>query len=332
MTSFSLEGTFGVVLIGVLTSSILYGFTTFQSLAYFRNAHQEPWHIKVLVFLVWTLDTVHVAISGQFIYSYLISHHANFLSLLVVEWSVNVAVGLTVIIKLLVGLFFINRIRFLGNNNYVFCLALLVCELSHFSVGMAVSITSFRYEFFTTLQEKAKGLIMAGLILGAVTDSIITFTLCNYSRRSAIMDKWNDSWPAVVSVFIVHNGAITGMTDIICLILFLVFPNSFAYVALYQLLSKFYANSLLATLNSKADIVASESSWDASHGGNSIFRRIPRIGGKSIRVERHDMKGQTMRSVLGKLPATVDVSLAERITGRWETVVKKEQLREISYA
>lgn len=76
-----------------------------ETAALYESFHTD-YIVLIQVFLVWyvgpsehshviltenairTLDTVHVAISGQFIYSYLISHHANFLSLLVVEWCV----------------------------------------------------------------------------------------------------------------------------------------------------------------------------------------------------------------------------------------------------
>ncbi|KZT39538.1 hypothetical protein SISSUDRAFT_627699 [Sistotremastrum suecicum HHB10207 ss-3] len=45
----ALSSSFGIVLLGVLTSSLLHGFTSFQAILYFRTSSDDSWILKWMV-------------------------------------------------------------------------------------------------------------------------------------------------------------------------------------------------------------------------------------------------------------------------------------------
>jgi len=96
-----------------------------------------------------------------------------------------------------------------------------------------------------------KPVFTLGLAFSSVADVIITFGMCFYLHESrhglGTMDKVVGS----IIVYTINNGAITCVSTIVAMICFLTMPQNLIFMALHFAISKMYANSLLATLNTR---------------------------------------------------------------------------------
>ncbi|KAI0253192.1 hypothetical protein BJV78DRAFT_219366 [Lactifluus subvellereus] len=64
--------TLGAVLGGALLSTTLSGFLCLQTFLYVQHCQDDSKHLKALVALVWTLDTIHTSCIATVCYQYLI--------------------------------------------------------------------------------------------------------------------------------------------------------------------------------------------------------------------------------------------------------------------
>ncbi|KZT39536.1 hypothetical protein SISSUDRAFT_1118870 [Sistotremastrum suecicum HHB10207 ss-3] len=65
-----LSTSFGLVMIGVLASSLMNGFITFQSIVYFRNCSEDPWTLRFMVIGLMLLEFLHLGFCWHFQWFY----------------------------------------------------------------------------------------------------------------------------------------------------------------------------------------------------------------------------------------------------------------------
>ncbi|SJK97752.1 uncharacterized protein ARMOST_01006 [Armillaria ostoyae] len=66
-----LSATFGAFHIGATLAAILFGVTNLQAVIYYKKYRNDWWFYKSAVALLWALDALHVALSTQVLYSFL---------------------------------------------------------------------------------------------------------------------------------------------------------------------------------------------------------------------------------------------------------------------
>ncbi|KZS94806.1 hypothetical protein SISNIDRAFT_484337 [Sistotremastrum niveocremeum HHB9708] len=231
MESTSIAATQGVLLIGVLASSMLFGFTSFQTLFYFQTSVQDSFVLRILISSLWVLETLHVAFTWHLSYYYLIHNFGDVLALGVAIWygtrfdhthlqslifwtsrSICLTIAVTALIKFLFDAFFVFRIY----------LPDVVPGYAHFWYA-------------------AQPLI----------DVHLMFVTVGFNQPWTICIRTNRLLDALVQ-YSIQNGITIVIVDALVLSFFVFLKRSYAYIAVYQLLSNIYANSLLATLNSRA--------------------------------------------------------------------------------
>ncbi|KZT41697.1 hypothetical protein SISSUDRAFT_234839 [Sistotremastrum suecicum HHB10207 ss-3] len=243
----SVDSTLGAMFLGVFASSALYGLTSFQMLVYIRNFEKDRIPLKLLVWAVWVLESLHVALTWHFIYIYLILHFSEAPQNLLATWSIDLTVVVTSLIVLLVDIFFVHRIYHLSNKNRILCAVVSFFVMARLALGLVITIRWFWLKPFDLFHLKIKDEMTASLALGVATDVLITASLCHYLQISRNGFQKTDNILNTLTIYAINNGLITSITDILILTFFLAYEKSLTYLALYQLLSKFYANSLLAT-------------------------------------------------------------------------------------
>ncbi|KAI0946641.1 hypothetical protein AcW1_010055 [Taiwanofungus camphoratus] len=71
------EKTWGAGLIGLVVAVMLYGITNVQTYYYALNYKHDPSLTKLMVAVLWILDTAHTAIITHAVYYYVIIHFAD---------------------------------------------------------------------------------------------------------------------------------------------------------------------------------------------------------------------------------------------------------------
>lgn len=91
-----MNSTFGAMLIGSFITMVIYGITTLQMYFYYLSFPKDSYWIKLLVALIWFLDTLHVIFMCHAIHSYLITGFGNLAALASGTWSLYTSIAINV--------------------------------------------------------------------------------------------------------------------------------------------------------------------------------------------------------------------------------------------
>ncbi|KAI0360859.1 hypothetical protein OH77DRAFT_1517261 [Trametes cingulata] len=245
--------TYGAMLISTIVVSALYGITSLQTLYYYEMFPNDSRTMKAAVLAIWVLDTVTIALDSHAVYYYLISNYNNPAVLAQQVWSLPVEVLITYTVVLIVQMFFLLRIYQLRRYAWYIPAILGVVAIAAYGIVIAVVVEIFKAssksDANTTVVNDP---LTANWALGMVVDIGITLILCWYlwSEKSYVRQNTHRVINRII-VFSVNRGAIAAVVQILTLLLRFVAPQNFAWLAFHNALSKVYANSMLATLNSR---------------------------------------------------------------------------------
>ncbi|KAF5386246.1 hypothetical protein D9615_002659 [Tricholomella constricta] len=137
-------------------------------------------------------------------------------------------------------------------------------------------LTSFMWNKFS-LTPKLRIYAAFSLASGVLTDIITAGALSFFLRRMRTGFKTSDSLVNKLTVYAINTGALTGAISLTTLLLYNLRPNDFYFMAFYFVLAKFYAISLLCTLNTRKSIRGKGTDQEKTpskviHGrGNSFY-------------------------------------------------------------
>ncbi|KAJ3993604.1 hypothetical protein F5050DRAFT_681589 [Lentinula boryana] len=247
------------LLMGGLVAFSLTGTVSVQCVVYFRLYPQESERLKGLVACVWLLDLIHSAFIGASLYQYFIAWFGEESQIDVIPWSVAFTVVITAFQTFIAHCFFANKIyRSSQQNVYltapVVFLALLRLIAAATSTGEMISVK--HYSVFT--RPYPGWIFTTGLTLSSVVDVLIAACLCYLLHKlktqigsaSTVMIKVVDT----LTLYTLENGFLTGVATTASLICWLAMPHNLSFLGLHFVIEKLYANSILASLNTRKEL------------------------------------------------------------------------------
>ncbi|KAJ3769559.1 hypothetical protein FB446DRAFT_774270 [Lentinula raphanica] len=252
----SLNNTYGAMLIGVLFATFLQGCLTLQTIMYYDSYPKDPISTKLVVAIVWCLDTFHLVLIAQSTYHYLIDNWGVLEALGFSTWELDLNVVFIGLSSFVCQVFFLKRIWVFSKKNIflVAFLATLCATTLVLDVVVTVQITQNRS---VTEFGKRKGEIIAVFTSGAIADVALTSVLCYYIQRSGRggFGRTNSLIGFVIK-YAVTTGLLTSLLGVFTLIAYFASPAGFIFIAMHFSLGRLYTNALLATLNSRSKIRA----------------------------------------------------------------------------
>jgi len=250
----NIQGTFGALLVGGIVAAMFSGIVTVQTFAYFKYYSHDVVILKVLVATVWLLDFLHTIFVTMSLWDHLISHFGDQTRIDYIPWCLAITIALTAVLTYLVHGFFIYRIHKLSLNNFFLSVPLAVlatARLCFASLTTNKLITLKSLKRFVQLYTFS---FTSGLALSSALDVLITALLCYLLRKN---QKTMSSMNHVLDKLILYsfeNGSLTCAAVVVSMICWLKRSNNLIFLGLHFVISKFYANSLLATLNTRKDL------------------------------------------------------------------------------
>jgi len=173
-----------------------------------------------------------------------------------IPWSLALTIAFTAILTFLVHLFFVYRIFVLSNRNYFFAIPLTLlasARLCFACLTTAKLITLRSLKRFVDLYTFS---FTSGLALSSLIDVLVTGLLCylllNHKQNSnlnGVLDK--------LLLYTFENGSMTCAAAFTSLVCWLTnHSTSLIFMGLHFVFSKLYANSLLASLNTRKGLQA----------------------------------------------------------------------------
>ncbi|THU98241.1 hypothetical protein K435DRAFT_777609 [Dendrothele bispora CBS 962.96] len=249
MSEVGLGPTLGLLELGTLFSTVLYGTVLVQAYNYYHAQFKgDSTIIKYLVGLVCVLESLHTAVLWIYLYSRTVDNFGNRAALNEVHWALAVSVPISTLIVLFVESFFAYRIFILSRSPYFSVLAVLGL-LVRLGLGAAFAGTSIGFKINTYLEE-FKWLVTSALAVGAVVDVAITVALCIVLRSNTTVQPRTKQIIDKLVLWTIETGLLTSICAIIEVILMQTKDN-LLWAFFFFMSAKFYSNSLLASLNGR---------------------------------------------------------------------------------
>ncbi|PBK74281.1 hypothetical protein ARMSODRAFT_581561 [Armillaria solidipes] len=271
MSTAILSATFGAFHIGATLAAILFGVTNLQAVIYYKKYRNDWWFYKSAVALLWALDALHVALSTQVLYSFLMEF-GNLQALFFDStlWSIQLQIAISAFVS--VGVQFLYTVR----------LWKFGCHFHRFApwftfLAVATSLGTgifFIYDTYNALPffdagelvtKRSTCTFFATLVL---SDFIIAIWMCYYLYRSKAATGFSTTTSMLLGLMrlILVSGLATSLCSLLVLIVYTTLPFSLVFLAVDFILPKLYINSFLAMLNRRQEHQASLS--PAKHEGH----------------------------------------------------------------
>jgi len=286
--------TFGALMVGGIIAAVLSGVVIAQAFSYFKYYVNDQRGIKALVGVVWFLDVCHTIFLSVALWEYLIAHFGDVPWIDYIPWSIAITILITATLTFLVHLFFVYRIFKLSLKNFAIAipLTLLVCTRLCFACLTTVKMIELRS--WTEFRALYTWSFSCGLALCSLLDLIFTTLLCYFLLQN---HKKNSSMNSILDrlmLYAFENGSLSCAAALTSLVCWLTMPN-LIFMGLHFVISKFYANNLLATLNARKNLhQAGRSRYSTSVRNQPImfsdsFDLAPNSPGLTVKVDQTQM-------------------------------------------
>ncbi|KAF8899758.1 hypothetical protein CPB84DRAFT_1779870 [Gymnopilus junonius] len=240
------EVALGMILLGVIFSSLLYGIVLTQTYKYYQRFKGDPRSVKVLVFAVLLLNTASLFFASHAAWYYLVTTGPIFVSI----WSLNVELALSMVVSALSETFLSIQVYRLSGKNRWLTAILLTFAFIHFSSGEVAAIKLLLLKKSARItSEKVPSILR--LTSAAVCDTAIASALSYYLHAKRTGFKRNDEIINYLILFSINSGLLTSATSIASLITYVTAPRIWVYTALCFMMSRLYATTFLCSLNSR---------------------------------------------------------------------------------
>ncbi|GAA5976096.1 hypothetical protein JCM5350_000311 [Sporobolomyces pararoseus] len=247
-----LDDSIGAFVVGTAFSVFLLGITSIQAYAYFTMFPNDKRLYWWLVVFMLILDWSHAAVSMYTVYDWTVTHYGDLAHLATSPWSFGVDPAMTGIAACVCQFFYAYRVYVVGKRSLI--VPITICVLALVSLGFAIGATAeiFILQYFSKFQSYTYG-VASWLAIAAAADVIITVSLVYYLQRSKTGLLQTNSILNRLIELIISTNSLTALVAVADAVVFGVSPSSW-HAALNLCLCRLYFNSLLVSLNARADL------------------------------------------------------------------------------
>ncbi|PPQ92484.1 hypothetical protein CVT25_010429 [Psilocybe cyanescens] len=187
-------------------------------------------------------------------WDYLIAHFGKDRRVDFIPESIALSVIFTAVLTFFAQCFFAHRIFLLSKRNWYFTAPILFLAIGRLAAASVSGGEMITLKSYTLFRQHFRWLFSVGLALSSTVDILVTlllFFLLQKSRRQSM------SLNEIIDTLILYTfeiGSLTSAATVISMICWLTLENNLVFLGLHFVIGKLYANSLLATLNTRQEI------------------------------------------------------------------------------
>ncbi|KZT22683.1 hypothetical protein NEOLEDRAFT_1180759 [Neolentinus lepideus HHB14362 ss-1] len=270
---FDVQKALGAVLLGGLISLGLSGIVSMQAFLYFRLFHNDFRRVKFVVSVVWFFDLVHSGLICAGAWQYLIQSWGNEATLDNIPIPIALTIIVTAVVTFIVHSFFTHRVLILSKHNWFISVPMWILALFRLVCASATTALMVHLQSFDQFLNRYRWIFTLGLATSAAVDILIAASLCYYLRRNRTGFSNMDHVIDTIMLYTINNGSLTSLATVISLICWLSMPHTLIFLGFHFAISKLYANSFLATLNTRETLRGrSQGSSDSAYPMPVIFQ------------------------------------------------------------
>ncbi|KAI0088633.1 hypothetical protein BDY19DRAFT_994011 [Irpex rosettiformis] len=252
----ALELAVGPLLVLICVACILFGVFSAQVFFYWSTYDKDGPKLKAFVCFIWILEALHTAFCIHVMYFYFVTHFGDPVhGVNTIVWSCGITVILEVVIVSLTEGFYVRRIWHLaGKKSWVVAGPTLLLIVRAFFSLYTVSFL-YKYETWANYREHqtAQSFLWTAFSLGLVADFSITSLLIGLLRKKRTKFAATNMKVAKLMHYTINTGALTLIVSA-AVIGTIGVKNSLLFGGMIEVVSKLYANSMLAMLNARKHI------------------------------------------------------------------------------
>ncbi|KAI0343178.1 hypothetical protein BDW22DRAFT_1428601 [Trametopsis cervina] len=266
----SIETLAGPLMVMVCFAFILYGVFLAQLLYYWTTYDSDGFLVKLWVVALGIFETGHTALCIHILYFYFITHFGDPVhGLEQIVWSGGTSVYFEVIIIGLAQSFYVYRIWHLSRRNIAVTGIVGAILTLRIAFGLFTTSSMFKRRTWEALQTSRLVLVTTNCTWGlsVLVDLLITLVLLYYlySNRKSGLDRTKNIIRELMH-YSISTGALTVFFSLVILISFNAYSQSLLFGGVLEVLSKLYANSMLAMLNARRRVFT-----NATGGGKNTI-------------------------------------------------------------
>ncbi|KAH9486258.1 hypothetical protein JR316_0000322 [Psilocybe cubensis] len=270
------DTTVGVLLLGILFNTYLYGLVTYQFLVYRNTKFNDALWIKSIVGILFVVDTIHSAVAVYAAWQTGVTNYANPAALGSVGWTIPFTAVATSVAAIFTQFFLGHRVLLL-TKNYTIVGIIGLFSLTGFIFGVYAGVRSGiidKVAYFAPLTPY----VICWLGFQTAADLTITTVLTYVLARSRTGFRKTDT---VVNRLIrgaIQTGLFASLFALADLFSFVLHRNTNLYAMFAYPIGRIYTNTLLDTLNSRAELkAASANAQNTSEIGNGTSANAFRL-------------------------------------------------------
>ncbi|KAH9920016.1 uncharacterized protein BXZ73DRAFT_104833 [Epithele typhae] len=253
MVTVTIHNTLGAAYISSIISAIFYGITTVQTATYFRRNSNDPAVFRILISILWVLDTLLTILVRHAVYTYTIVYFGDPIVATRLVWSTTALLFPSCVNDAIIRSLFMYRIWRLSNRNLVLLMICIVVSLIAIGFGLAYGIKSVQSKNYVEL-ERLEWLGCAGLAALAFADTFFATVLCYLLSTRRTVNRKMDSIVRTLMIYAIGTGGLDAVCAIACLIAYVASPSTFINIAIYWILPKLLLNAVLVTFNARESL------------------------------------------------------------------------------
>ncbi|OJA18503.1 hypothetical protein AZE42_07592 [Rhizopogon vesiculosus] len=238
----SVPATYGAILLGGFVAAALSGIVTIQTFIYIKQYPTDLVWRKAIVAAIWILDSAHTGLVFASIWIYLIRNFGDTSKINDIPETVAMTIALTAILT------------FIVHCDWYITAPLLIFAFLRLCSASVTTAEMIHLHTFSEFKQQFRWVFTLGLALSSLVDVLIAVFLC-YSLRTT--RKASSSMDYVINSVILYtfeSNSLTGAATVVSMVCWLVMPSNLIFMGLHFVISKLYANSLLATLNARKQL------------------------------------------------------------------------------
>ncbi|KIJ64706.1 hypothetical protein HYDPIDRAFT_111276 [Hydnomerulius pinastri MD-312] len=252
-TGVNLGYTEGATLAGIFFSLVLYGVSLLQTFIYYVRYPNDKAYLKLLVAVVFLLDTLHKFLVCAAIWNYMIEYYGNFANLYVSHAPLTISVAVTTTASFVAQSYFVWRIWFLSTNRYfkfIFSAVMMPVVIAQPVLGIYCTTVTMISPTVMVISSRIQTVATAYTGSAAAVDIVIALAMCTLLATGRTgCNKHTDRMLLRLIVVSVNTGLWTAVFGLLTVVLLVTLPKDLVYLGVFLPLCTLYCNTVLANLN-----------------------------------------------------------------------------------
>ncbi|KZP26352.1 hypothetical protein FIBSPDRAFT_928780 [Athelia psychrophila] len=245
----ALDLSLGVMEVGVLINTFLYGVSSVQFYIYWTGTSKPHWSTRTLVPFIWTVDTISTIFTWSWLYRCTVTYDGNIDILTQDYWTLSTTSFFDGLVGGAVQGYFAYRVHILSRR-WIFTIISWFGSALALVATTAVMVVS-RFTTVDSFEYKYRWIVTTSFTLLFSVDVVNTCSLCWYLRAERTGSTHIDGIMNKMFLWTLETGILTSIAGLLMLIFSLARPDTSLWICIAIFYGKLYSNSLMASLNGR---------------------------------------------------------------------------------